>query len=50
MKLTAIKFILLFLAQVAVWNYFNFTPYLFVVFLITYVTMPKFSHSSNSSG
>ena len=33
MKLTAIKFILLFLAQVAVWNYFNFTPYLFVVFL-----------------
>ena len=33
MKLTAIKFILLFLAQVAVWNYFNFTPYLFVVCL-----------------
>ena len=33
MKLTAIKFILLFLAQVAVWNYINFTPYLFVVFL-----------------
>ena len=33
MKLSAIKFILLFLAQVAVWNYFNFTQYLFVAFL-----------------
>ena len=33
MKLTALKFFLLFLAQVAVWNYFDFTPYLFVVFL-----------------
>ena len=33
MKLSAIKFILLFLAQVAVWNYFNFTQYLLLVYL-----------------
>ena len=33
MKLSAIKYILLFLAQVAVWNYFNFTQYLWLVYL-----------------
>lgn len=33
MKLSAIKYVLLFLAQVAVWNYFNFTQYLFLVYL-----------------
>ena len=33
MKLSALKYFLLFLAQVAVWNYFNFSQYLLVVFL-----------------
>ncbi len=33
MKLSALKYFLLFLAQVAVWNYFNFSQYIFVVFL-----------------
>ena len=33
MKLSTIKFILLFLAQAALWNYLNLSPYLFVAFL-----------------
>ena len=33
MKLFALRYFLLFLAQVAVWNYFNFSQYVFVVFL-----------------
>jgi len=33
MRLSLLKFILIFLAQVAVWNYFNFTPYVLIVFL-----------------
>ncbi len=33
MKRSQIIFILLFLAQLALWNYFNFTPYVFVVYL-----------------
>ncbi len=33
MRASTLKFILLFIAQVLLWNYFNFTPYLFIVFL-----------------
>ena len=33
MRGTVIKYILLFLAQAALWNYFNFSQYLLVVFL-----------------
>ncbi len=33
MRSPALKFILLFIAQTALWNYFNFTPYVFIVFL-----------------
>lgn len=33
MRLSALKYILLFLAQAALWNYFNFSQYLIVVFL-----------------
>ena len=33
MRSPALKFILLFVAQTALWNYFNFTPYVFIVFL-----------------
>jgi len=33
MRLSPVKYLLLFLAQVAMWNYFNFTPYVFVAFL-----------------
>ncbi|NLZ19596.1 MAG: hypothetical protein GXY24_04930 [Bacteroidales bacterium] len=33
MKTTTIKYILLFVAQAALWNYFNFTQYLLLVFL-----------------
>ena len=33
MRGSTLKFFLLFIAQTALWNYFNFTPYLFIVFL-----------------
>ncbi len=33
MRLPAIKYILLFLAQAALWNYFNFSQYVLIVFL-----------------
>ena len=33
MRQSTIKFILLFLAQAALWNYFNVSPYLFVAYL-----------------
>ena len=33
MRALTLKFLLLFSAQVMLWNYFNFTPYLFIVFL-----------------
>ena len=33
MRASTLKFLLLFIAQVMLWNYFNFTPYLFIVFL-----------------
>ena len=33
MRLSALKYILLFLAQAALWNYFNFSQYLVVAFL-----------------
>ena len=33
MRLSALKYILLFLAQAALWNYFNFTQYLVIAFL-----------------
>ena len=33
MRALTLKFLLLFIAQVMLWNYFNFTPYLFIVFL-----------------
>lgn len=33
MRLPVVKYILLFLAQAALWNYFNFSPYVFIVFL-----------------
>ncbi|MCR4860406.1 MAG: hypothetical protein K5910_07065 [Bacteroidales bacterium] len=33
MRQTALKYILLFLAQAALWNYFNFTPLVVIVFL-----------------
>ena len=33
MRTSTLKFVLLFVAQTALWNYFNFTPYVFLVFL-----------------
>ncbi len=33
MRLSALKYILLMLAQVAVWNYFDFSPYVMITFL-----------------
>lgn len=33
MKLSTVKFILLFVVQLLVWNYFNFLQYVFIVFL-----------------
>ena len=33
MRQTALKFFLLFLAQAALWNYFNFTPFVVIVIL-----------------
>ena len=33
MRLVSVKYILLFLAQAALWNYFDFSQYLFIVFL-----------------
>lgn len=33
MRYSALKYVLLFLAQAALWNYFNFSPYVLVVFL-----------------
>lgn len=33
MRGSTLKFIVLFVAQTALWNFFNFTPYLFIVFL-----------------
>ena len=33
MRRLVLKFFLLFIAQTALWNYFNFTPCLFIVFL-----------------
>ena len=33
MRQTTLKYLLLLLAQIVLWNYFNFTQYLFVAFL-----------------
>ncbi len=33
MRQTTVKFLLLFVAQVMLWNYFNFTQYVFITFL-----------------
>lgn len=47
MRLSPIaRFVLLFLAQVALWNYFNFTPYVFVVFLPAMLLCLPVAHSS----
>ena len=33
MRQTTLKYLLLLLAQIVLWNYFNFTQYLFIAFL-----------------